>query len=165
MSETLLREPPKRRCALTVEDIEGLIPHRHPMLLVDRILEQSPGRCVALKNVTINECFFEGHFPGRPIMPGCLLMEAMAQAGNFIGHAPDPSGRLPGPVTEAFLLSSQVKFLLPVVPGDQVIITSRLVNKAKETVRFRSDAHVDGELVATGTFLAMVRRGTEAKQG
>ena len=140
-----------------MEEISRLIPHRYPLLMIDRILEEAPGRCVALKNVTINECFFNGHFPGRPIMPGALLMESMAQAGNFLHPGAGGDGEASA-VTEAFLLSSQVKFHLPVIPGDQVIITCRFIAKAKDTVRFKSEAHVDGKLVASATFLVMVRR-------
>jgi beta-hydroxyacyl-ACP dehydratase FabZ len=141
-----------------VEEIIQTIPQRFPMLMIDRILEESPGRCVALKNVTINECHFIGHFPGRPIMPGCLLLEAMAQSGNFLVPAEGTGATPAGPVSEAFLLSSQVKFHLPVVPGDQVIITSRFLGMAKDTIRFKSDAHVDGALVASASFLVLVRR-------
>lgn len=156
------RHASRQKYARSVEEISRLIPHRYPFLMIDRIIEEAPGRCVALKNVTINECFFNGHFPGRPIMPGALLMEAMAQAGNFI----DSSGgeAQEAAVTEAFLLSSQVKFHRPVVPGDQLIITCRFIAKAKDTVRFKSEAHVEGELVASATFLVMIRRNAAGEQ-
>ncbi len=137
-------------------DIESHIPHRYPMLLIDRIIDRSPGRCVAVKNVGISDWFFEGHFPGRPIMPGCLLAEAMAQAGNFLGRSQESVGRTPVRVTEAFLLSSETRFLKAVLPGDQIIITARLIRRDAKIVRFKSDAHVSGEIVATGTYVAMV---------
>jgi 3-hydroxyacyl-[acyl-carrier-protein] dehydratase len=143
--------------ARSAREVEAEIPQRYPILMIDRVLEESPGRCVTLKNITIDECFINGHFPGRPIMPGSLLMESMAQAGHFIGHPPSEDGRPLVAVTEAFLLASDVKFHLPVVPGDQVVITARFLSKAKDTIRFRSDAYVGSELVATGTFLALVR--------
>lgn len=130
------------------------IPHRYPMLLLDRVTEQSPGRCTAVKNVTFGECFFTGHFPELPIMPGCLIMETLAQAGTFLGGAPEaPETR----VVEAFLLSSEIKFLKPVTPGDQLIVTARLLSKARNVVRYKSEGHVAGELVASGRFMAMVK--------
>src|SRR5271166_4898474 len=104
--------------SLDVEAIRALLPHRYPMLLVDRILELDPGvRAVGLKNVTINEPFFNGHFPGQAIMPGVLILEAMAQvAGLIILSIPEHSMKTP------FLGSiKEVRFLKPVVPGDTVI--------------------------------------------
>lgn len=152
--------------ALGVEGILAAMPHRYPFVLLDRILEQSPGRCVALKNVTIGEAHFTGHFPGRPIMPGCLIMEALAQAGSFLGGSDDGPPRLPRPprppITEAFLLSSEVKFLKPVVPGDRLVITASFLSEARGIVRFKSEGHVDNALVASGRFTVLVRRGADA---
>jgi len=142
---------------LSSEDIQRIIPHRYPFLLIDRVLEQSPGRCVALKNVTVNEGFFNGHFPGRPIVPGCLLMEALAQAGSFMGQRAG-AGKADRKVVEAFLLSSEVKFLKPVVPGDQLVITASFLSEARDIVRFKSEGHVDGALVASGRFMVLLRR-------
>lgn len=143
--------------ALDVTGIAARMPHRYPFLLLDRVTEQSPGRCVALKNVTMDECFFTGHFPDFPIMPGCLLMEALAQAGNFFGRPEGGGEEAEKRVKEAFLLSSEIKFLKPVTPGDQLIITARLLSKARGVVRYKSDGHVAGELVASGRFMAMVK--------
>lgn len=142
---------------LSSEDIQRIIPHRYPFLLIDRVLEQSPGRCVALKNVTIDEGFFNGHFPGKPIVPGCLLMEALAQAGSFMGPRAG-AGEAGRKVVEAFLLSSEVKFLKPVVPGDQLVITASFLSEARDVVRFKSEGHVDGALVASGRFMVLLRR-------
>jgi 3-hydroxyacyl-[acyl-carrier-protein] dehydratase len=141
---------------LSSEDIQRILPHRYPFLLIDRVLEQSPGRCVAVKNVTINEPFFNGHFPGKPIVPGCLLMEALAQAGSFMGARAGDGER--GKVSEAFLLSSEIKFLKPVVPGDRLVITASFLSEARDIVRFKSEGHVDGALVASGRFMVLIRR-------
>ena len=147
--------------ALGIEQILALVPHRYPFLLIDRVLERAPGRCLALKNVTVNECHFTGHFPGRPIMPGCLIAEALAQAGSFLGTAP---GAPAGKVEEAFLLASETKFLKPVVPGDRLLITASFLSESRGIVRFKSDGHVENELVAAGRFTVLIRRG-EAAEG
>ena len=150
-----------KKWVLDAVEIASQIPHRYPYLLLDRIVEQSPGRCVAIKNITINECYFQGHFPGMPIMPGTLLAEAMAQAGNFLGtpSSPDPKNQVI--IRDAFLLSSEAKFLKPVVPGDQIVITARLISKARDVVRFKSEAHVCNDIVATGKFVALVKENSE----
>jgi len=141
---------------LGAEEILRAMPHRYPFVLLDRVLEQSPGYCLAVKNVTINECFFTGHFPDRPIMPGCLVTEALAQAGSFLGGPPGEAA--PGRIEQAFLLASEVKFLKPVVPGDRLLITARLLSASRDVVRFKCDGHVDQQLVASGRFTALVRR-------
>jgi len=146
-------------------DSKGIMlqmPHRYPFLLLDRIVEQSPGCCVALKNVTINEWYFQGHFPGVPIMPGCLLAEAMAQAGNFLGKLSDSKDKNSMKVKEAFLLSSEAKFLKPVFPGDQLVITARLISKSRDIIRFKSEAHVSKEVVARGKFMALIKEDVES---
>jgi 3-hydroxyacyl-[acyl-carrier-protein] dehydratase len=145
--------------ALGSREIAEVVPHRYPFLLVDRILERSPGRVVAVKNVTRNECYLNGHFPGMPIFPGCLLMEAMAQAGAFLGD--DSTGEAPR-VDEAFLLSSESKFLRPVGPGDRVILTVRLQSWAREIVRFQSEAFVEDVRVARARFMVLVRMADDS---
>ena len=148
------------RSAQPAVDVEGILhamPHRYPFVMLDRVLEQAPGRCLAVKNVTINECFFNGHFPDRPIMPGCLLTEALAQAGSFLGGLPGAAAEQ-GRIEQAFLLASEMKFLKPVVPGDRLLITASLLSAAREIVRFKCDAHVENELVASGRFTVLVRR-------
>ena len=123
-----------------------MLPHRYPMLLVDRILEMDPGkRCRGLKNVTINEAFFVGHYPGRPIMPGVLIVEAMAQAGGVVMLSqPENDGRVPliGAIDD-------VRFKRPVVPGDQLISDVELLWFRKGIGRMRGVATVDGEVAAT----------------
>src|SRR5687767_11790908 len=103
---------------ITIEQIMELLPHRYPMLLIDRIIEVVPGKsCKALKNVTINEAFFQGHYPGMPVMPGVLILESMAQAGAALFLA-EPSKRDLMPLIGSL---DNVKFKRPVVPGDQLI--------------------------------------------
>ena len=122
------------------------LPHRYPMLLVDRILEVQPGKCCrGLKNVTFNEAFFQGHYPGMPIMPGVLIVEAMAQAGAVVLLSnPEHTGKVPiiGAIEE-------VKLKRPVVPGDQLISDVELVWFRNGIGRMKGIATVDGEVVAT----------------
>ena len=131
---------------MTVEEIMDVLPHRYPMLLVDRILDIEPGkRCRGLKNVTINEAFFIGHYPGKPIMPGVLILEAMAQAGGVVLLCePHNAGKVPliGAIDE-------VKFKRPVVPGDQLISDVELLWFRKGIGRMKGVATVDGEVAAT----------------
>jgi 3-hydroxyacyl-[acyl-carrier-protein] dehydratase len=121
------------------------MPHRYPMLLVDRIIEMEPGKYAkGLKNVTINEPFFQGHYPGKPIMPGVLIIEAMAQAGAVMLLAtPEHEGKIP-------LIGAidNVKFKRMVVPGDQLITLVELEWVRGSIGRFRGTATVDGELAA-----------------
>lgn len=130
---------------MNVESIMEYLPHRYPMLLVDRIIELVPmQKCVGLKNVTINEGFFQGHYPGMPIMPGVLIIEAMAQAGACMILGDEANkGFVP------FIGSiDDVKFRRPVVPGDQLISNTELLWYRKNIGRIKANATVDGEIVA-----------------
>ena len=132
-------------CTLDIEDIRVLLPHRYPMLLVDKVLELTPGkRVVGLKNVTINEPFFDGHFPTQAIMPGVLILESMAQvAGLMILSLTEQRGRIP------FLASmDNVKFRKPVVPGDTLITEAHLTKVRGMIGKVRMVARVDGAVVA-----------------
>ena len=132
-------------CMLDIEDIRVLLPHRYPMLLVDRVLELTPGqRVVGLKNVTINEPFFDGHFPTQAIMPGVLILESMAQiAGLMILSLKEQRGRIP------FLASmDNVKFRKPVVPGDTLITEANLIKVRGMIGKVRMVARVAGVVVA-----------------
>lgn len=121
------------------------LPHRYPMLLVDRLLELEPGkRAVGLKNVTINEAYFEGHYPGRPIMPGVLIVEAMAQAGAIVVLSME---EMQGLVPMIGAIES-AKFKRPVVPGDQLISTCELLWLRKRVGRMKAVATVNGEVAA-----------------
>ncbi len=130
---------------LDVEDIRALVPHRYPMLLVDRITELEVGkRVVGLKNVTINEPFFDGHFPGQAVMPGVLIIESMAQvAGLMLLAHPAHEGKL------AFIAAmDKSRFRQPVVPGDQMIITAEMLWSRGMMGKVHMEARVEGSLVA-----------------
>ena len=136
---------------LTSEEILGLLPHRFPFALIDRVIEHVPGKkAVALKNVTINEPQFQGHFPGRPLMPGVLIVESMAQVGGIIvTQMPDlPKGLF------VFAGINNVKFRRPVVPGDQLVITCELLSiKRQRFGKVKGEALVDGKLVCSGELM------------
>ena len=136
---------------LDVEDILKLLPHRYPFLLVDKLIENTPGqRAVGVKNVTINEPFFQGHFPGRPIMPGVLIVEAMAQVGGLVLlQMEDLHEKL-----SLFAGIDKVRFRRPVVPGDQLIMTVELLTiKKRRFGKMRAKAEVDGQLASEGELM------------
>ena len=136
---------------LSSEEILGLLPHRFPFALVDRVIEHIPEhKAVALKNVTINEPQFQGHFPERPLMPGVLIVESMAQVGGIIvTQMPDlPKGLF------VFAGINNVKFRRPVLPGDQLVITCELLSiKRQRFGKVKGEAHVDGKLVCSGELM------------
>ena len=136
---------------LSSEEILGLLPHRFPFALIDRVIEHVPGKkAVALKNVTINEPQFQGHFPERPLMPGVLIVESMAQVGGIIvTQMPNlPKGLF------VFAGINNVKFRRPVVPGDQLVITCNLLSiKRQRFGKVKGEAHVDGKLVCSGELM------------
>ncbi len=129
----------------------GLLPHRYPFALVDRVVSFDPGKsALAIKNVTINEPQFQGHFPGRPLMPGVLIVEAMAQVGGLIvTQMPDlPKGLF------VFAGIDGVRFRRPVVPGDQLLINCELVSvKRQRFGKIYGEAKVDGKLVCSGDLM------------
>jgi 3-hydroxyacyl-[acyl-carrier-protein] dehydratase len=135
----------------TVEEIQKLLPHRYPFALVDRIIDYVPGkRAVGIKNVTFNEPQFQGHFPGNPIMPGVLIVEAMAQVGGIVlTQLPELEGGL-------FLFAGidKVRFRRQVVPGDQLIMTVELLwVKQRRFGKMQARAEVDGQLAAEGELM------------
>ncbi len=145
----------KTQAVLGIEDIMRLLPHRYPFLLVDRILELEAGkRVVGIKNVTINEPFFAGHFPGHPIMPGVLIIEAMAQVGGMLllGAIEDPESKV-----MYFTSLDNVRWRRPVKPGDQLRFELEVLQVRGKLCKMKGVAKVDGELVAEAEMGAMVR--------
>ena len=136
-----------------IQQIMKILPHRYPFIMIDRILELVPGETVvALKNVTINEPFFQGHFPGEPIMPGVLMVEAMGQAGAILAAeslSPDEGGEL-----IYFMGMDKVKFRKPVVPGDQLIFEIRFLRRRSKVFKMSGTATVDGKKVAEAELMA-----------
>ena len=144
-----------RRTVYGIEDIMRALPHRYPFLLVDRILEiEENKRVVGIKNVTINEPFFQGHFPGHPIMPGVLIVEAMAQVGGMLllGGLEDPDTKV-----VYFMSLDNVRFRKPVKPGDQIVFEVEIIQIRGKIAKTRGVARVDGEVVAEAEMAAMVR--------
>ncbi len=136
---------------MKAEQILGLLPHRYPFLLVDRVLELTDDKIVALKNVTFNEPYFQGHFPGVPVMPGVLQIEAMAQAGGLLASRVvtfDPSTHV-----MLFMAIDAVKFRKAVTPGDQLIIEVVPLRKGK-IFKMRGEIKVNGTVVSEAEFLA-----------
>ena len=138
-------------CALTSEQILGLLPHRYPFALVDRVVEYEPGKkALGIKNVTLNEPHFQGHFPDRPLMPGVLIVEAMAQVGGLVVKGLDdiPEGLF------VFAGIDGVRFRRPVIPGDQLRISCELISiKRKRFGKIFGEAKVDDQLVCSGDLM------------
>lgn len=143
--------PATANTIFTVEQIQKLLPHRYPFALVDRIIEYVPGqRAVGIKNVTFNEPHFQGHFPGRALMPGVLIVEAMAQVGGVVlTQLPELEGGL-------FLFAGidKVRFRRPVVPGDRLVMTVELLYvKRRRFGKMQAKAEVEGQLVSEGELM------------
>ena len=140
----------------TVLDILAImqrLPHRYPFLLIDRIVRFVPGEeIVALKNVTMNEPFFQGHFPAKPVMPGVLIIEALAQAGGILAaeiRGPEKQGEI-----IYFMGMDAVRFRKPVVPGDQLMLEARVLKMRSRVAKMAGRALVDGQLVAEAELMA-----------
>jgi beta-hydroxyacyl-ACP dehydratase FabZ len=138
---------------LDADAILKCLPHRYPMLLVDRVLSVEEGKAVALKNVTINEPFFQGHFPGKPIMPGVLVLEALAQVGGILAFQTTKDA---GDQLVIFLAIDHAKFRKPVVPGDQLRMEVQLLQRRDPYWKLRGEAYVGDALVCEMEFKAML---------
>jgi UDP-3-O-[3-hydroxymyristoyl] N-acetylglucosamine deacetylase/3-hydroxyacyl-[acyl-carrier-protein] dehydratase len=148
--------------ALDVNDIMKILPHRPPFLLVDKILEISEKHVVAVKSVTMNEPFFEGHFPGQPVMPGVLQIEAMAQAGGVLvmNTVPDPENYL-----TFFMKIEQAKFKHPVVPGDTLVFKLELLSPIRRGIcHMQAYAYSRGRLVTEAEMMAQIVRKKDTKE-
>ncbi len=133
-------------------EIQKILPHRFPFLLIDRITEMVPkSKAVGLKNVTINEPFFQGHFPDYPIMPGVLVIEAMAQVSGILAFQSGAEGD-----SVYFMSIEKAKFRKPVVPGDQLIFEVNIIKQRNNVWKFSGQAFVDKKVVAEAEFTAMV---------
>ena len=139
--------------SLDIEEIRAVLPHRYPMLMVDRIVEFGDDSIVGIKNVSVNEPHFNGHFPGFTVMPGVLIVEAMAQVGGILIGTLHPHTR--GKVM--FLASvDDAKFRKPVVPGDQLRIEMKILKMKHTVAKMQGTATVDGQVVAEATLLCKV---------
>ena len=138
---------------MDIKEIQQVLPHRYPFLLVDRIIDLHPGeKAVGIKNVTMNEEFFRGHFPGNPIMPGVLIVEAMAQVAGVLSFR---SGATPGQ-SVYFLSIERAKFRKPVIPGDQLRLEINITQQRGNVWKFSGNATVEDKVVAEADFTAMV---------
>ena len=142
---------------MDINEIKELLPHRYPFLLVDRVVEIAPGKDIlAYKNITANEEVFNGHFPEKPIFPGVMIIEAMAQASGVLGFATVGKKAEDGSLY-LFAGVDGVRFKRQVVPGDQLMLTSEIVSVKRNIWRFRCRATVDGELACEATLLCALK--------
>jgi len=142
---------------MSIHEVVKRLPHRYPFLLVDRVIEWQSGESLtAIKNVTINEPFFQGHFPVRPVMPGVLILEALAQATGLLAFGSEPHD----PADETlylFVAIDKARFRRQVEPGDQLYLNVRLLRVMRGMWRFAAEASVDGEQVATAELMCTQR--------
>lgn len=137
---------------IDVNEIQKFLPHRYPFLMVDKIIELEPNaKAVGIKNVTINEPFFQGHFPGNPIMPGVLIVEAMAQVAGVLAFNSGIQGE-----AVYFMSIEKAKFRKPVVPGDQLRMEVKVLQQRGNVWKFSGNAVVDGKVSSEAEFTAMV---------
>jgi beta-hydroxyacyl-ACP dehydratase FabZ len=145
---------------VSIREILDVLPHRYPFLLVDRIVElEERSRAVGIKNVTINEPFFQGHFPGHPVMPAVLVVEGMAQVGAvmLLSSMPDRRGKL-----IYFTGIDNARFRRPIVPGDQIRFELKVLKLKSRTCRMKGEAYVEGQLAAEAEILSAMVNSPEA---
>jgi 3-hydroxyacyl-[acyl-carrier-protein] dehydratase len=143
---------------MNVDDIKDYLPQRYPFLLVDRVVEMELGKSiVAYKNVTVNEPFFEGHFPNKPIMPGVLIIEALAQAAGVLGFKSQEKKPKDG-YLYYFVGADNVRLRRPVVPGDRLMLEAEIITNRRGIYKFACRASVDEELVGTMTIMCAERK-------
>jgi len=137
---------------MDIQEIKGILPHRYPLLLVDRIVELKPNeKAIGIKNVSVNEPFFQGHFPGYPIMPGVLIVEAMAQVSGILAFRSGANGK-----STYFMSIEKAKFRKPVVPGDQLRLEVSILQHRNNVWKFSGQAFVSDKVIAEADFTAMV---------
>ena len=138
---------------LDIQDILRQLPHRYPMLLVDRVLECVPGESIrAIKNVSYNEPFFNGHFPSRPVMPGVLILEALAQSAGVLAYR--SAGVVPNEDTKLYFVGiDEARFRRPVVPGDQLLLEAKITRQLRGIWNFDARASVGGEVAASASIM------------
>lgn len=143
---------------MDVNEIRRYLPHRYPFLLVDRVVEMTRGESiVAYKNVTVNEPFFNGHFPDHPVMPGVLIIEAMAQAAGILGFKTMDKTPEDGSIYY-FVGADNTRFKRPVVPGDRLQLEAKILTERRGIWKFEVKASVEGELVCSSTILCADRK-------
>jgi len=149
---------------LDVTEIRKYLPHRYPMLLVDRVLDWESGKKItALKNISINEEVFNGHFPHRPVMPGVMMIEALAQTAALltfltVGHQPDENSVV------YFAGIDNARFKRPVVPGDQLIMEAEILRSSRGVWKFKASASVDGQLAVEAELMCTIRSASDASK-
>ncbi|MEW6115859.1 MAG: 3-hydroxyacyl-ACP dehydratase FabZ [Nitrospirota bacterium] len=137
---------------IDIKEIQSILPHRYPFLLVDKVIELEPGvKAVGIKNVTINEPFFQGHFPGNPVMPGVLIIEALAQVAGILAFKSGTQGK-----AVYFMSIDKVKFRKIVAPGDQLSLVVQVLHKRGNVWKFSGNAFAESKLMAEAEFTAMV---------
>ena len=155
-------KPQKNKEQFDIEKILEILPHRYPFLLVDRVLELEKGKSIiAIKNVTYNESFFQGHFPVKKVMPGVLIIESIAQAGGILLYH-----SISDPEKVLVFLSAiyNAKFRKPVIPGDQLRLEAELTKLRKKVAYLKGKVYVDGEIVAEGEIMAALLRLEELNE-
>ena len=144
----------KNKKKFNINEIIEILPHRYPFILIDKIQINKPGiSLTAIKNTTINEPFFQGHFPGQPIMPGVLSLEMMAQAGSFL-----MLNQVDDPLTKNMFFTTveKAKFKKPIIPGDQLTVNVDLIKKKLNLCKFHGRCNIDGALAVEGIFTANI---------